>query len=382
MISNKILYVFGSGRKDRIKIQDFSSTEFFYGYFYFKDKYENIDLIEMKKEELPVQISHKFLLVVDKILRKLSNLPFFFNLINTTSNFKKIYNSNIVIATNDRLGLSIWPMVLISKIIKKIEVYVVVMGLFSKPKQNIITKYFQRFFLTLFIKTSKKLIFLGKGEYKNAESDFPRFKEKFLFIPFCVDNKFWSKEKIGENNTQRDSILFIGNDGNRDYEKVIEIANSLSELNFNLITNYSFEEKLIPKNVSLIKGSWNENLLTDEEIREYYANALVTILPLHDTYQPSGQSVTLQSMALGTPVIITETEGFWDINNFENKENIVFVENNDIKNWINEIKNLIVNEKLRNNISKNSIDTIEKFYKQEYFNKTLEETIGLVIKNI
>ena len=39
-------------------------------------------------------------------------------------------------------------------------------------------------------------------------------------------------------------------------------------------------------------------------------------------------------------------------------------------------------EKLRNNISKNSIDTIEKFYKQEYFNKTLEETIGLVIKNI
>ena len=226
------------------------------------------------------------------------------------------------------------------------------------------------------------MIFLGKGEYKNAESDFPRFKEKFLFIPFCVDNKFWSKEKIGENNTQRDSILFIGNDGNRDYEKVIEIANSLSELNFNLITNYSFEEKLIPKNVSLIKGSWNENLLTDEEIREYYANALVTILPLHDTYQPSGQSVTLQSMALGTPVIITETEGFWDINNFENKENIVFVENNDIKNWINEIKNLIVNEKLRNNISKNSIDTIEKFYKQEYFNKTLEETIGLVIKNI
>ena len=28
---------------------------------------------------------------------------------------------------------------------KKIEVYVVVMGLFSKPKQNIITKYFQGF---------------------------------------------------------------------------------------------------------------------------------------------------------------------------------------------------------------------------------------------
>lgn len=382
MIVNKILYVFGSGRKDRIQLEDISSTEFFYGYFYFKDKYENIDLIEMKNEDSPVQISHRFLLIVDKILRKLSNLPFFLNLISTISNFKKIYNSNIIIATNDRLGLSIWPMVLISKIIKKNEVYVVVMGLFSKLKQNIITKYFQRFLLTLFIKTCKKLIFLGKGEYESALSVFPDFKEKFLFIPFCVDNKFWSKEKVNKNNKERDSILFIGNDGNRDYEKVIEIANSLNEFNFNLITNYSFDEKLIPKNVSLIKGSWNENLLKDEEIREYYASALMTILPLNDTYQPSGQSVTLQSMALGTPVIITETKGFWDIGNFENKENIVFVKNNDTENWINEIKNLIINEKLRINIAKNSIDTIEKFYKQEYFNKTLEETVGLEIKNI
>ena len=104
MISNKILYVFGSGRKDRIKIQDFSSTEFFYGYFYFKDKYENIDLIEMKKEELPVQISHKFLLVVDKILRKLSNLPLSF--LKVPSNIKSSYHLAIIRLDNKNPNLS------------------------------------------------------------------------------------------------------------------------------------------------------------------------------------------------------------------------------------------------------------------------------------
>ena len=62
-----------------------------------------------------------------------------------------------------------------------------------------------------------------------------------MFIPFCVDNKFWSKEKIGENNTQQDSI-YLSEMMGIEIMKVIEIANSLSELNFNLITNYSFEK--------------------------------------------------------------------------------------------------------------------------------------------
>ena len=38
----------------------------------------------------------------------------------------------------------------------------------------------------------------------------------------------------------------------------------------------------------------------------------MTIIPLKNSIQPSGQSVALQSMACGTPVVITETFGFWD----------------------------------------------------------------------
>ena len=35
-------------------------------------------------------------------------------------------------------------------------------------------------------------------------------------------------------------------------------------------------------------------------------------MPLVETLQPSGQSVALQSMSMGLPVLITKTEGFWD----------------------------------------------------------------------
>ena len=35
----------------------------------------------------------------------------------------------------------------------------------------------------------------------------------------------------------------------------------------------------------------------------------ITIIPLKNTLQPSGQSVALQSMANGTPVLISKTDG-------------------------------------------------------------------------
>ena len=56
-------------------------------------------------------------------------------------------------------------------------------------------------------------------------------------------------------------------------------------------------------------------------LKDLYHNNRLTILPIKNTYQPSGQSVTLQSMAVGTPVLITKTEGFWDKNNFIDKKN-------------------------------------------------------------
>ena len=144
MISNKILYVFGSGRSNRIKVENIKSTEFFYSYFYLKNKYPLTNLIEMKEEKPQQELSFKFLLIIDKILRKLTNLPFYFNLIITKNNFVEIFKANKIIATNDRLGLSILPMVLISKVVKKIDLYVIVMGLFSKERQNFIVSFYKK----------------------------------------------------------------------------------------------------------------------------------------------------------------------------------------------------------------------------------------------
>ena len=44
---SNILYIFGSGRKEKILTNNLDSSEFFYGYFHMKSKFKDIDSIEM-----------------------------------------------------------------------------------------------------------------------------------------------------------------------------------------------------------------------------------------------------------------------------------------------------------------------------------------------
>ena len=88
-------------------------------------------------------------------------------------------------------------------------------------------------------------------------------------------------------------------------------------------------------------------------------NSAISIIPLLDTLQPSGQSVALQSMALGVPVIITNTKGFWDKDFFRNNENIIFMDSNHLETWTENILNLLNNKKLATFIGKSGKEVVE-----------------------
>ena len=127
----------------------------------------------------------------------------------------------------------------------------------------------------------------------------------------------------------------------------------------------------IPENVQLLSGSWSDNILSDLEIKKIYSQSRLTILPLKETIQPSGQSVALQSICSGTPVMITKTEGFWDSSKYKNKENIFFINDNSIDCWIEYIDKVYFNVALLEKISKNGIELIKKEYYLDKFNKRL-----------
>ena len=128
-------------------------------------------------------------------------------------------------------------------------------------------------------------------------------------------------------------------------------------------------------NVKVIFGKWGSSEITDSDIKEYYENSKICIIPLKESTQPSGQSVALQSLSVGVPVIISKTEGFWDHENFFDGKNITFCENK-LEIWIKKIEELYSDNRLLNNLSNNGKSVVLKNYNLDLLKKRLMEYIN------
>ena len=73
------------------------------------------------------------------------------------------------------------------------------------------------------------LLFISKSELDEAKKRFPDFSEKFIYVPFCVDTKFWSSES---SKVKTKNILFVGNDSNRDFNFLLDLAKEMKDFNF------------------------------------------------------------------------------------------------------------------------------------------------------
>ena len=142
------------------------------------------------------------------------------------------------------------------------------MGLLKEHENlKIYQKILRPFFLSIFIKTVDKFIFLGKSEYEFALKKYPQYEEKFIFISFFVDYNFWNlnKKKTEKINNQ---ILFIGNDGNRNYDFIKALPKFLPEFNF-IIISEQIKDYKEQKNVNFVAGNWSKGYMSDKELRNY-----------------------------------------------------------------------------------------------------------------
>jgi glycosyltransferase involved in cell wall biosynthesis len=141
---------------------------------------------------------------------------------------------------------------------------------------------------------------------------------------FGIDTKFWlpGQSQIG------DYILAVGNDMRRDYSLLTQLAKRM-ERRFIVVTRQNLGE--IPSNVQQIQGNWHEQTLSDEGLRQLYQDAIMVVTPLQESVQPSGQSVCLQAMACGKPVVLTKTTGLWSEEMMRDGENVSLVAPGDIE---------------------------------------------------
>lgn len=368
MSKSNILYIFGPGRKEKLNDVDIKAKEFFYGFHYLSTK-NNIEIIEANKDKDNISGVRFLLNLYDRIVVKLTSFPSYSIELISIANKKKFKNFEKRIFTTDALFVSVLPIVLIEKLFyRRNKNLVITMGLFGKKPKNIINKTFDWLFIRLVIFSTNKFLFLGDGEYNFAKSNYPKAVDKFIYLPFCVDTEFWSPRQ--ENNKK--GVLFVGNDGKRDYELFLNIVNSMQEVNFTAITDFKIDKQY--SNLKIVRGSWSKRFLSDNQMKDYYLKSELTIIPLKNSLQPSGQSVGLQSLSCGTPILVTQTDGFWGDESFKNNLDINFVSKNSTNSWVDSIYKILEN-KSQNNIN---VDYLNKNFDVSIFNKKLEDIINSI----
>ena len=365
-MKKRVTYVFVKGRKEKYFNKTYEATDFFYGLTNFDSKNYKIDIIEFDSAKT---YHRKFIYYVDRFFNKFISLPFYMHKVLSLKNLKTLIKTDNLILVNESTAFSLLPFLLILKIFFKVNINLFVMGMYSK-KLNYPSLYFlHKLSINLINLCIDNVLFLGKGEFEYAKKTTNNISN-FHYFPFAVDTNFWKYDKSPKKN----QILFIGNDGNKNFELVKEIAQNLKNLNIVIITNSNifdnFEER---KNVKIYKGEWGSNKISDAQLRKFYSESIFTILPLKSSVQPSGQSVALQSMSIGTPVLISKTDGFWDKDNFIDQEDILFIDDDNYKSWLRTINKLINNKAILEKVSQNSKTKVRNdLNNQVFFEKLLK----------
>ena len=368
----KITYAYGHGREKKINKSSSYSSDFLYGYDYLKELDYDVNYI------IPTNGDNSLLIFIEKVLRKCTKLPFYMSDYISWNNIKKIFGSKVLILTNDPIALSLLPILIFYKLFKRGEIIVVIMGLLSKPKPNKLIKIFQNFIIRTLLLVSSKFIFLGKNEKLNAERLYSNKKNKLTYIPFCIDTNFWHEEKVEKIY----DFIFVGNDGNRDYIFLLEMVNHLKDYKFLIISNNNqlseyFENKIV-LNADFYKGSMSESKITDAELRTMYNKSKVSLVPLSNTVQPSGQSVSLQSLSVGIPVVISNTQGNWFNGEKISSKFIYTTKQNKMESW-NKILEKI--HKNSNNYEENS-KQMSKYIKDNLDKSVFDLNLEKIILDI
>jgi hypothetical protein len=353
----KIVYFLKSGRETRITNK--SPDEFLYGFNFLRKLNLNVSLIIDTDIGINRKSEYKIVSILNMIVYWLIGIPgrsLYYLFLK-----RKIFTKyDIVIVTTNSFGLCF-------SFLKKFgffkpNVFFITMGLINNKTP---------FLWILIYKIILKNCMLYTLSYHDA-----KFLEKKLninvdYINFGVDKDFWFNKN---KNKSKNYVLTIGNDLNRDYSTLLSAWKNDFPL-LKIVTNQKI--KTHKKNIEIIFGDWHASILSDNEIRQLIINSLFVVLPIKETIQPSGQSVSLQSMSCGKTVLITNFSGLWNRDMMQhNKTCLLAGKPGEVKQLEVSIRSIIANETILNKIGINARVVIENVLNSNEMGRQIYDKIN------
>ena len=300
---------------------------------------------------------------------------YFFNK-DSNNIFSYIFNQKIIkiILSNKEIKF-IWVhgsknifnilIILISKLLNK-KVFLREENTLESKKRNFINIFLNKFFYFLINPLIDQYLAIGKKNYKYYVFNNIN-KKKIRFVPYVVDNNFFSSDNFIKKTYKDINFLFVGKfHKNKGIRLLLEAFKEIGSKNkkilnkikltlvgngilFNEIKKYILNEKL-----KFIKLT---NFQSQKKLKYIYQKSDILILP--SLYEPWGLVIN-EALNAGNAIICSDKVGAAGDLVINNKNGFVF-KSNDKKSLIKSITKYLKNEKMINSHKKRGKQIINKY---------------------
>lgn len=367
----KVLFVYGRnlGTLLRESAQGLAPDEFLYGMPYMLHPDLDVEYIDdhqtrSRLSEIPWILLHRW-------FARRFVIGFYSNIY--WRNRPKIQEADVIVTTKDSIGLPILWQSHAGNV--KAKIVYISQGLYKvaeKAAGNKINERLRRL-IAKWLGKAGLLVVFGHGDaqaLKDSFGDYTRIKPQVIL--FGIDDKFWMPGSPITSPVQN-YILSVGSDFLRDYPVLLK---AIDDHPLRIVTRQKLPSNLLKPSV-IVKSD-----LDWIELREWYQHAKFVIIPVKNEPRNSGHTSTLQAMACGRAVILSDTPGLWDRERMKHLETCYLVKPENVEALREAISFLLAHPEEASRIGNNARKLVEQHYSSRIYGKALQEAIISVCRDI